>query len=169
MGILSTVPPRVLIISAAIGEGHDLPARVLAEEIEAEAPGSVTSIMDGLAAMGWPLDSIAKAGSSFHSTWGNRLFDLEYWLMTHFPPTRWLAGALMYAFGAGRLLRRIEAERPDVVVSAYPGTPEILGRLRRRGRLRVPAGSAIPQVAAGRLWWLSGVPLPPGTHPPPRG
>ncbi len=157
--------PRVLIISAAIGEGHDLPARVLAEEIEAEAPGSVTSVMDGLAAMGWPLDSIAEAGSSFHSKWGNRLFDVEYWLMTHFPPTRWLAGTLMYLLGAGRLLRRIEAERPDVVVSTYPGTTEILGRLRRRGRLRVPAVSAITDLAALRYWSHPGVDLHLVTHP----
>src|SRR3954454_8623692 len=165
MAILSTVPPRVLIISAAIGEGHDLPARVLAEEIEAEAPGSVTSIMDGLAAMGWPLDSIAAAGSSFHSRRGNRLFGLQFSPGIHFPPTRWLAGALMYAFGAGRLLRRIEAERPDVVVSTYPGTTEILGRLRRRGRLRVPAVSAITDLAALRYWSHPGVDLHLMTHP----
>ena len=156
---------RVLIISAAIGEGHDLPARVLADEIEAEAPGTVTSIVDGLAAMGWPLDAIADAGSSFHSKWGNRLFDVEYWLMTHLPPTRWLAGALMYLLGAGRLLQRIEAERPDVVVSTYPGTTELLGRLRRRGRLRVPAVSAITDLAALRYWSHPGVDLHLVTHP----
>jgi UDP-N-acetylglucosamine:LPS N-acetylglucosamine transferase len=155
----------VLILSAAIGEGHDLPARVLAEEIEAEAPGTQTSIMDGLAAMGWPLDRVAEVGSSFHSKWGNRLFDVEYWLMTHFPPTRWLAGALMYLVGAGRLLRRITAERPDIVVSTYPGTSELLGRLRRRGRLEVPAVSAITDLAALRYWSHPGVDLHLVTHP----
>jgi processive 1,2-diacylglycerol beta-glucosyltransferase len=155
----------VLIVSAAIGEGHDLPARVLAEELEAEAPGTETSIIDGLSAMGWPLSAVADAGSSFHSNLGNRLFDVEYWLITHFPPTRWLAGTLMYLLGAGRLLRRITAERPDIVVSTYPGATELLGRLRRRGRLQVPAVSAITDLAALRYWSHPRVDLHLLTHP----
>jgi processive 1,2-diacylglycerol beta-glucosyltransferase len=159
------VQRRVLILSAAIGEGHDLPARVLADEIEAEAPGTWTSIVDGLAVMGWPLDRVAEVGSSFHSKWGNRIFDVEFWLLTRFPPTRSLAGALMYLFGARRLLRRIVAERPDVVVSTYPGTTELIGRLRRRGRLRVPAVSAITDLAALRYWSHPAVDLHLVTHP----
>jgi processive 1,2-diacylglycerol beta-glucosyltransferase len=162
---LAAVPGRVLIISAAIGEGHDLPARVLAEELEAAAPGTETSIIDGLAAMGWPLNAVADAGSSFHSEWGSRMFDVEYWLITHFPPTRWLAGTLMYLLGARRLLRRITAAGPDVVVSTYPGASELLGRLRRRGQLRVPAVSAITDLAALRYWSHPGVDLHLVTHP----
>jgi UDP-N-acetylglucosamine:LPS N-acetylglucosamine transferase len=159
------VKGRVLIISAAIGEGHDLPARILADEIEAEAPGTWTSIVDGLAVMGWPLDRVAEVGSSFHSKWGNRIFDVEFWLLTRFPPTRWLAGTLMYLFGARRLLRRIVAERPDVVVSTYPGTTELIGRLRRRGRLEVPTVSAITDLAALRYWSHPAVDLHLVTHP----
>lgn len=156
---------RVLILSATIGEGHDLPARVLADELEAEAPRAETSIVDGLVVMGWPVDRVILRGSPFHSAWGNRLFDVEYWLIVHFPPTRWLAGGLAYLFGARRLRRRIAAARPDVVVSTYPAVTEVLGRLRQRGRLGVPVVSAITDLAALRYWSHPGVDLHLVTHP----
>jgi processive 1,2-diacylglycerol beta-glucosyltransferase len=158
-------PGRVLIVSAAIGEGHDLPARVLADDIRAESPGTEVVIADGLAAMGWGLDSLAQKGSPFFSRWGNLLFDLEYWLLVEFPPTRALAGAFLHAVGARGLLRLISAERPDVVVSTYPGVTEVLGRMRRRGRLAVPAVSAITDLAALRYWSHPGVDLHLVTHP----
>ena len=48
--------PRVLILSASIGEGHDLPARVIADGLRGERPGVHVRIEDGLLAMGWPID-----------------------------------------------------------------------------------------------------------------
>ena len=48
--------PRVLILSASIGEGHDLPARVIADGLRQERPGIHVRIEDGLLAMGWPID-----------------------------------------------------------------------------------------------------------------
>jgi UDP-N-acetylglucosamine:LPS N-acetylglucosamine transferase len=62
-------------------------------------------------------------------------------------------------------MRLIEAERPDVVVSTYPGVTDVLGRLRRRGRLRVPAVSAITDLAALRYWSHPGIDLHLITHP----
>jgi processive 1,2-diacylglycerol beta-glucosyltransferase len=156
---------RVLILSAAIGEGHDLPARILAEELEAEAPGTLTTIRDGIVAMGWPFPTLAMRGSPFHSKWGNRLFDVEFWLLTHFEPTRRFAGAAMCAIGGRRLLRVIAAEAADVVVSTYPGVTEVLGRLRARRRLSVPVVSAITDLAALRYWSHPGVDLHLVTHP----
>ena len=43
---------RVLILTASVGEGHDLPARTLAEQLRREAPGTEVVIEDGLRAMG---------------------------------------------------------------------------------------------------------------------
>ena len=40
---------KILIFSASIGEGHDLPARVLARGIAAEDPAAEVEIVDGLA------------------------------------------------------------------------------------------------------------------------
>jgi UDP-N-acetylglucosamine:LPS N-acetylglucosamine transferase len=155
----------VLILSAAIGEGHDLPARVLADELRAEAPRAHVRIADGLEAMGGLLSQIIVKGSPFHSKWGNRFFDLEFWVISVFAPTRWIAGWFVYGCGARGLMRLIEGERPDVVVSTYPGVTDVLGRLRQRGRLRVPAVSAITDLAALRYWSHPGIDLHLITHP----
>lgn len=155
----------ILILTAAIGEGHDLPARVLAEELRARRPDLQTEVVDSLAVVGWPLEGMAHGGAQLHSTWGNRLFDLEYWLITHFPPTRWLMGWVLYAFAARRVLAFVRSRRPAIIVSTYPGSTEVLGRLRRRGRLDVPVVSAITDLAALRYWSHPSVDLHLVTHP----
>jgi UDP-N-acetylglucosamine:LPS N-acetylglucosamine transferase len=157
--------PSILIFSAPIGEGHDLPARVLADGIAAAAPSATVQIEDGLGAMGPVLRRVAMGGSAFDTRLGNRLFELEHRLITEVRATRWLAGWLMYVLGARGLRRRVEAQRADVVVSTYPGVTEVLARLRRRRRLHVPVVSAITDLASLRYWASPGVDLHLVTHP----
>jgi UDP-N-acetylglucosamine:LPS N-acetylglucosamine transferase len=142
----------VLVLSADIGAGHDLPARLLAQAIAERAPGAHVRIADGLRAMGPFLHAVGRSGSETilqRATW---LFDLQYWLLSRFAPTRWLAGTLLTAIGARGLLRLIDAEAPDAIVSTYPGTTDILGRLRRAGRLHVPCAAAVTDLAGLDYW-----------------
>jgi processive 1,2-diacylglycerol beta-glucosyltransferase len=157
--------PRVLILTASIGEGHDLPARVLADGLVRERPEVHVRIEDGLRAMGRPFERLAEAGSQFDSRMGDLLFDVEYWLLVRSAPTRRFAGRGLEALGGRRLLAVIAAERADVVVSTYPGVTEPLGRLRARGRLGVPVVSAITDLASLRFWAHPGVDLHLVTHP----
>jgi UDP-N-acetylglucosamine:LPS N-acetylglucosamine transferase len=160
-----TRPPRVLIVSASVGEGHDLPARELAAGLRAESPGAHVAIVDGLAEMGSFVEGVIMGNSRYESEWENRLFDATYSLITHVPPTRSLMGQLSVLFGSRGLMRAINRERPDAIVSTYPGTSEILGRMRRWGRLSVPCVSAITDLAALRYWSHPGVDLHLITHP----
>ena len=157
--------PRVLILTASIGEGHDLPARVLADAIVRERPDAHVRIEDGLRVMGRPFARLAEGGSQFHSRLGALLFDAEYWLLVHSPPTRRFAGRMLEAGGGRGLLEMVAAERAEVVVSTYPGVTEPLGRLRARGRLGIPVVSAITDLAALRFWAHPGVDLHLVTHP----
>src|SRR5204863_3037713 len=75
------------------------------------------------------------------------------------------ARAGLYLVGGRGLMRAIDARRPDVVVSTYPGVTEVLGSLRQRGRLAVPVVSAITDLAALRYWSHPGVDLHLVTHP----
>lgn len=92
------------------------------------------------------------------------LFDVEYWLLARFAPTRRLIARLGTLIGGPKLLRVLARERPDVVVSTYPGVTEVLGRLRAAGRLDVPLCSAITDIAALRFWAHAGVDLHLVTH-----
>jgi UDP-glucose 4-epimerase len=157
--------PRILIMTADIGEGHDLPARVIKADLEAELPEATVEIDNGLEAMGKLVSAVVRGGSRFTFRWANWLFDIQYWLITKFGPTRWLAHHLMYLVGARGLLRMVERHDPDVVISTYPGTTAVLGMLRQNRRLEVPVQSAITDLAGLRYWAHPGVDLHYVTHP----
>jgi processive 1,2-diacylglycerol beta-glucosyltransferase len=156
---------KVLIFSASIGEGHDLPARVLADGIEREAPETEIEIVDSLAVVGWITRRLVMDSSRFHSKWGSRLFDLSYRLITDVRPTRWFAGHLTQWLASRKIRRAVLERDPDIIVSTYPGTTEVLGHLRRKGRIDAPVVSAITDLAALRYWAHPGVDLHLITHP----
>jgi len=158
-------PPRVLVLTADIGEGHDLPARMIKAEVEGEILGAEVEIADGLKAMGRVLTAVVRGGSKVTFRWMPWLFDLQYWLITKFAPTRWLAHHLNYALGAHGLLRLIEKHDPDVVISTYPGVTAVLGMLRENRRLLIPVQSAITDLAGLRYWAHPGVDMHYVTHP----
>jgi processive 1,2-diacylglycerol beta-glucosyltransferase len=85
------------------------------------------------------------------------IFDVQYTLIQRFPPTRRLGAWLLARVGGRGLFRLIERERPDVIVSTYPGTTDVLGRLRRSGRLDVPCVGAITDLAALGFWAHPGI------------
>lgn len=157
--------PRVLILSASIGEGHDLPARVLADGILREDPAAEVEIADALAMVSDTIRNVLIGGSQFHSAWGNRMFDLEFRLITEIRPTRWLARTVIARPAARRLAPQLDEAEADVIVSTYPGATEVLGLLRGRGRLDVPVVSAITDLAALRYWAHPAVDLHLITHP----
>ena len=157
--------PRILILSASIGEGHDLPARVLAEGIRRESPGAEVEILDSLALVNPLVRRLVLDSSRFHSKWGSRIFDLSYKLITDVPPTRWLAARLTQLLAARRIRRAVLDRAPDVAVSTYPGSTEVLGALRAAGKIDVPVVSAITDLAALRYWAHPGVDLHLITHP----
>ncbi|HWF52772.1 MAG TPA: NAD-dependent epimerase/dehydratase family protein [Solirubrobacteraceae bacterium] len=158
-------PRKVLIISADIGEGHDLPARAVAREFADEDPDARVSIVNGLPAMGPLLTKVLRENSAFMFRWIPWLFDIQYWLFMYFPPTRWLASRLLTALGRRGLMRLIRAENPDVILSTYPGVTGILGELRRRGKLKVPCYSSITDLAGLRFWAHPYIDLHFITHP----
>jgi processive 1,2-diacylglycerol beta-glucosyltransferase len=148
---------RVLILTADIGAGHDLPAALLADALRARRPEVEVLVEDGLVAMGRFLHAIGRRGAETILEHGRPVFEAQYWLLSVFPPTRRLAGRLLQWIGGPGLLRLIARVQPDAIVSTYPGTTEILGRLRRAGRLRVPCVAAITDLAALHYWAHPGV------------
>ena len=158
-------PRQVLIISADIGEGHDLPARAVAREFRDEDPDAHISVVNGLPAMGPVLTKVLRENSAFMFQWLPWLFDMQYWLFMYFAPTRWLAKRLLTAFGRRGLMRLIRAHNPDQIVSTYPGVTAVLGELRRKGKLNVPCYSSITDLAGLRFWAHPGIDLHFVTHP----
>ncbi|HET9721278.1 MAG TPA: NAD-dependent epimerase/dehydratase family protein [Solirubrobacteraceae bacterium] len=159
-------PPRkVLIISADIGEGHDLPARAVAREFKDEDPDVQVSIVNGLPAMGPFMTRLLRENSAFMFRWVPWWFDFQYRLFMNFAPTRWLSLFLLTLMGRRGLVRLIRSHNPDMIVSTYPGVTAVLGELRRKGRLTVPCYSSITDLAGLHFWAHKGIDLHFITHP----
>jgi processive 1,2-diacylglycerol beta-glucosyltransferase len=156
---------RVLILTASVGEGHDLPARTLADQLREEAPEVEVVVEDGLAAMGraFVLVNERAPGVVFHRF--HWVWDAAFWLFVRFGPSRALTKRLVRLFGSRGVLGLVRRVEPDVIVSVYPMTTEVLGGLRRRGRVDVPVVGAITDLAAMHYWAAPGVDLHLVTHP----
>ncbi len=156
---------RVLILTASVGEGHDLPARTLTDQIRLEDPAADVLVEDGLAVLGrvFVIASERLPGVIFHR--GKWLYDFFFWLSVGFGPSRRFFQRLAVRVGGPRLLALVQELRPDVVVSVYPVTTEVLAALRRQGRLDVPVVAAITDLAMMRWWAAPGVDLHLVTHP----
>jgi processive 1,2-diacylglycerol beta-glucosyltransferase len=160
-----SVAPRVMILTASIGEGHDLPARTLAAQLREEEPGVEIVTEDGLAAMGRVVVAVSESAPRvvfFRFDW---LWDVGFWVFARFAPTRRLTQALLARLGAPGLLRLIEEHQPDVIVSTFPHTTEVLGRLRRRRTVGAPVCAAVTDLSALWYWATPGADVHLVTHP----
>jgi processive 1,2-diacylglycerol beta-glucosyltransferase len=156
---------RVLILTASVGEGHDRPAQTLAAQLEREEPGVEVVMEDCLAAMGRAVTLVSEDAARvvFHrSQW---VWDLGYWVFAENRSTRELSQRLITRVGGPGVIRLIDRVDPDVVVSVYPNVTEVLGRLKRSGRLRLPVVAAITDLAAMHYWASRGVDVHLVTHP----
>ncbi len=158
-------PRKILIISADIGEGHDLPARAVAREFQDEDPDALVSIVNGLPAMGAVLTRVLRENSAFMFRWVPWWFNFQYALFMYFAPTRWLSRRLLTGLGGRGLMRLIRAHDPALIVSTYPGVTAVLGELRQRRRLNVPCYSSITDLAGLHFWAHPGIDRHFITHP----
>jgi processive 1,2-diacylglycerol beta-glucosyltransferase len=153
------MPPRILIITASVGAGHELPAQALAAQFAREVPESDVLVEDGLNYLGPLVSTVSHRAPRvvfFRSEW---VWDAGFWLFATFPPTRWLSQQTLYRIERPRLRQLIDETGPDVVISTWPITTEVLGRMRRRGEIRVPVVSTITDISAMRYWAVPGVDL----------
>lgn len=129
-----------------------------------ERPDATVEVRDALAEIGGFVQRLVGQEAPLQKRWLNWLFDLEYRVLFRVAPIRrvvsWLGTRL-----ARPTIRRILAEsRPDVAVSTYPGTTEVLGNLRRAGDVTTPLVSAITDLSALTMWAHPSVDLHLITH-----
>ena len=139
---------RIVVISASVGAGHDGAAREWAARLtEAGYRVEVHDFMQLLP--GWIGAGFNRAYATIlHRTpW---LYTFSYRCSKLAPGARRVVCLLLAAF-RGRVARLVP-EDAVAVLSTYPLSSQVLGDLRRLGRLRVPAATFLTDFAAHPLW-----------------
>ena len=93
------------------------------------------------------------------------IWDAAFWFFVTFVPSRRFMQWYVWRTGARGLLQLIAETKPDVIVSVYPVTTEVLGHLRRSGQIHVPVCAAITDLAMMHYWAAPGIDLHLITHP----
>lgn len=150
---------RVLVVSAAMGEGHNATGRALEDAVGRLWPSASVTWLDTLEVMGTGVGPVFRwiYVSNVQTTpWLYEFFYHSLWRY------RWFAEASKRFVGAWcgrRLARKVAALRPDLVVSTYPLGTAGLEWLRRHGRLPVPTGAWISDFAPHPFWVYGAIDL----------
>ena len=103
------MPPRILILTASVGEGHDAPARRLACQLKRERPDVEVVTEDCMPAMGKTVSAVsesARARGFFRFLW---LWDVGFWVFAGFAMTRRVTQFALTRFGSRGLLALIDS------------------------------------------------------------
>ncbi|MSO79086.1 MAG: hypothetical protein EXQ79_05715 [Acidimicrobiia bacterium] len=149
----------ILIISASMGAGHNGAAYELERRLKAR--GHEVRVVDFLPMLPFGYGSFLRWGYHFQLDRLPASYEASYSLFSRALgrfirfPIAWVAQLLV-----GRALRKeLEGLRPDAVVSTYWLASLVLGRMRKRGTLRVPVASYLCDFAVHPLWVHPGVDL----------
>ena len=142
--------PRVLILTASFGSGHNAAADALAAAFRAAGAG--TRVVDHFRELVHPA----------FDRWSRRLYDTMLrrapglWSLAYRTGDRMTpASALTFnanRLGSARLARLLEAERPDRVACTHPTPAGALGVLRARGVPTPPYAIAFSDFAVHGQW-----------------
>lgn len=149
---------RVLILFCEEGEGHASAARVLEREL-GERGAEVVAVDAMKRGLGRLVPFVSRDAYRLQTRLFRWSYGLEYFLFTRVGPVRWI-GRRGLSFFAGRPLRRlIRQVDPDIVVSTHPAVTNVLGFLRRRGKLELPVVATITDLGVHAMWSHRGVDL----------
>jgi processive 1,2-diacylglycerol beta-glucosyltransferase len=152
-------PARILILSADVGEGHAAAARAMAAEVAASDPTAEIEVAEGLQWLGRVAEHVIRDGYRVQLRFFPWMYGLLYDLFTKVAPARTVGRGFLRLFTARRLLRRVRSRDPDVVISTHPAMTNVLGILRKQGRLTVPVMATITDLADHVFWAHKGCDL----------
>jgi processive 1,2-diacylglycerol beta-glucosyltransferase len=146
--------PRILILTAAYGEGHNAAANALAAAFNEDLPG--TARVADVFAMSCPrLNSLVRRLylSAINGT--PRLWKVVYALMDR--PSFMTRGLWLMGAQSRTLLELIENEKPDAICSSFPAYAALLEKLIREGRISVPHFNIVTDsISINSVWWRPG-------------
>jgi processive 1,2-diacylglycerol beta-glucosyltransferase len=145
--------PRVLILTAGYGEGHNAAARNLAAALDTEAGPGTAHITDLFALASPRLNALARRGYLAAINRTPRLWSAFFaWIDRTRPLPRHL---WLLRRDQSVLARLLQELAPSAICSTYPVYGFMLDALARSDGLRVPHYNVVTDsISINSLWWL---------------
>jgi len=146
--------PRILVMTAGYGEGHNAAARALAAAFNEEAPDSAL-VVDVFALSCPRLNSFVRRAYLAAINGAPRLWRHLYAWMDR--PGFMTRGIRMLGAQSRMLETVIERERPAAICSTFPAYAALLQRLSREGRFHAPHFNVVTDsISINSIWWRPG-------------
>jgi processive 1,2-diacylglycerol beta-glucosyltransferase len=147
--------PRILVLTAGYGEGHNAAARALVAACDA-AHGEGTASLADIYALAAPRlnDVVRRSYLGVINRWPHAWSAIYRWL-----DRSSLAPGLLRAMRRERrvLADLIARERPAAICCTYPAYAFMLEALARRGQCGVPFFNIVTDsISINSLWWRAG-------------
>lgn len=150
--------PRVLILTASVGAGHNQAARALIEALAASAPHARVERVD---VMEWAprwFRAYYAGGFALAMTRLPRAYGLGFWFYDRpHAPRRGLIERVRLAYewrAMARLRRHLVERQPELIVHTHFLAPPIVGRLMRQRQLACRQAVVLTDIIPHR-WWYS--------------
>ncbi len=146
--------PRILVLTAAYGEGHNAAARALAAAFNEDAPDSAL-VVDIFALTHPRLNAVVRRAYLAAINGTPRLWKRIYAWMDR-PGFLANSGRLLGA--QQRVLEAtIERERPAAICNTFPAYAVLLQKQAAQGRLRAPHYNIVTDsISINSIWWRPG-------------
>lgn len=146
--------PRILVLTAAYGEGHNAAARALAAAFNEDAPGTA-EVVDIFALTCPRLNELVRRAYLAAINGTPRLWKRLYAWMDR--PGFMTDGVRLLGAQMRRLDSVIESERPVAICSTFPAYAALLQRRARDGRPPIPHFNVVTDsISINSIWWRPG-------------
>jgi UDP-N-acetylglucosamine:LPS N-acetylglucosamine transferase len=148
---------RWVVLTAAMGAGHDQVAAALADRIRGR--GDQVLVVDLLEVLPAGVGRGIRRGYAVMLRGAPWLYESIFWMF--FCEHRYGRPGVfpLDVLATWRLRRILQSYRADVVVSTFHLAAQVAGRMRQRGQLAVPSVVVITEPAAHVLWLHPGTDL----------
>ena len=147
------VQDRIVVVSADIGAGHDAAAAELADRLAAD--GFVVEHLNFFAALPRPLHALVREVYRAMLRWFPWSYDALFTITDRSSVAVTAIRAALRLASRRMLLRLPPGTR--LVVTTFPFANQLLGPLRRRGRLNTPVIAYVTDFAVHPTWMSPGV------------
>ena len=146
--------PRILVLTAGYGEGHNAAAQALAAAFNEDAPD--TALVVDIFALTCPrLNSFVRRAYLAAINGAPRVWRRVYAWMDR--PGFMTSGVRLLGAQSRMLESVIERERPAAVCSTYPAYAALLQNLTREGRFSAPHFNIVTDsISINSIWWRPG-------------